>query len=509
MINQMARSIRYKFLLRILPAFFFTSVFFLVILATIKLSTEKENKRQLAEQKVENLALLLTESVWQLSNTLSINIMNATLKTSEVFCVVLKQDSELTPLIKQGNCIDSSDAEEFTSPIIYSSYGKERKLGEVSIQVYIRNDWKEITQQILPLIILSCLLFALIVIISLLAFRSTILTPLTFVSQSLKNYQKTGKRTPVEWATEDELGLLIQEYNDSLEHQQQTEDQLEKSKQEAELAKHEAVLALNHLQQAQKSLVQAEKMASLGNLVAGIAHEVNTPLGNSLTIATTITETTKEISKEITAGSLRKKVLDSYINSMIDGSIILERNLHNAAEQIRNFKQVAVDQTSEKRRTFDLRQILDEVLSTLQPQTKHTPYKIEASGPEGIKMNSYPGPLGQIITNCFNNAIIHGFEGSEQGKIVFSVDKIDDEWASLIIKDNGKGMSQEGLQKAFDPFYTTKLGHGGSGLGLNLVYNLTTSILGGTVHLTSVVGQGLTLAFRIPVNAPSSQSARL
>jgi signal transduction histidine kinase len=187
----------------------------------------------------------------------------------------------------------------------------------------------------------------------------------------------------------------------------------------------------------------------------------------------------------------------------------LERNLHNAAEQIRNFKQVAVDQTSEKRRKFDLRKLLDEVLYTLNPQIKHKPIQIQASGPEGIIMNSYPGPLGQVITNCFNNALIHGLEGQEQGSIRFAVDRLDDNWATLEIEDDGVGMPAEDLAKAFDPFFTTKLGQGGSGLGLNLVYNLTTSILGGTINISSVVGQGVKLTFKFPINVPSSQAVRL
>lgn len=504
MAKKMTDSIRYQFLLRILPAFFFTSVIFLLVLTSFELNTAKEAKRELAKQKVENLALLLTEPVWQLSNTLSSNIMSATIEAHEITCVVLEQDSEITPIIVTGSCKKTDAVETFSHPIIYTNQGRDRLLGKVSIQMVIKNDWKAISRKILPLITLSAILFVLTVVISLLAFRSTILAPLAHVSYSLRHYQKTGTRKPVDWKTNDELGLLIQEYNNSLKHQQQTENQLETAKHEAEKARHDAVMALNNLKQAQKSLVQAEKMASLGNLVAGIAHEVNTPLGNSLTIATTITEATKEISKDIESGALRKIVLENYIQSMNEASTILERNLHNAADQIRKFKQVAVDQTSEKRRKFDLRLLLDEVLYTLYPQVKHSPYSIKAIGPEGILMNSYPGQLGQIITNCFNNAILHGFEGKESGQLTFSVERLDDEWASLIIEDNGCGMPPEELKKAFDPFYTTKLGQGGSGLGLNLVYNLTTSLLGGNVSISSVVGQGLKLSFKIPVNAPSS-----
>lgn len=260
--------------------------------------------------------------------------------------------------------------------------------------------------------------------------------------------------------------------------------------------------ALADLQRAQHSLVQSEKLASLGSLVAGIAHEINTPLGNSLTVATALGERVQALQRDFADGALRRSVLADFIDEAAEACDILHRALVAAADQVQKFKQVAVDQASSKRRRFDLRDTVDQVLSTLRPQLRRTRHRLEVDIAAGIELDSYPGPLGQVIVNCFNNALVHGFDGVDSGVLQVSASQPDDRRVRLTIGDSGRGIPREHLPRVFDPFFTTRMGHGGSGLGLNLVYTIVTGLLGGQVDLQSTPGRGTRVVVDIPLSAP-------
>jgi len=256
------------------------------------------------------------------------------------------------------------------------------------------------------------------------------------------------------------------------------------------------------LRLAMRQLVQTEKLASLGALVAGVAHELNTPLGNVLTVATTLRDRTEEFAATVTGGgALRRSTVNDYTAACLDAAHIVERNAQRAADLIGNFKEVAVDQTSTRRRRFDLRAIIDELLSTLQPTLRRTSHQLHVEVPAGIELDSYPGPLEQIIGNLVMNSLLHGFEGVPAGEIEIAA-AVDGEHVRLVYRDNGCGMSAEVAHQAFNPFFTTKLGKGGSGLGLYIVYNLTTAVLGGEITLDSDTGRGTRFELHLPRNAP-------
>jgi signal transduction histidine kinase len=265
--------------------------------------------------------------------------------------------------------------------------------------------------------------------------------------------------------------------------------------------------ALADLQRAQHSLVQSEKLASLGSLVAGIAHEINTPIGNSLTVATALGERVHALQREFAEGGLRRSMLAEFIDEADEACQILHRALVAAAEQIQKFKQVAVDQASSKRRRFDLRETIDEVVSTLRPQLRRTRHRLEITVPCGIELDSYPGPLGQVIVNCFNNALLHGFDGVDCGILSIGAEQPRAGRVRLTIGDSGRGIAQEHLDRVFDPFFTTRMGHGGSGLGLNLVYTIVTGLLGGQVDLQSAPDHGTRVVVDIPLSAPQDAHA--
>lgn len=260
------------------------------------------------------------------------------------------------------------------------------------------------------------------------------------------------------------------------------------------------------LAKAREDLVRNEKLAGLGAMVAGIAHELNTPIGNSLMAASTFEIQTGEITHGLAEnGSLKRSEFESYIENARLTVDILSRNLHRAADIVTNFKQVAVDQTSSQRRSFLLAEVVAGNILTLQPTIKRTPFLIQQDIAESLMMDSYPGPLGQVVNNLINNAILHGYDGCSEGAITVSAKLSSFGWVTLTVEDQGVGIKPADLHRIFDPFFTTKLGIGGSGLGLNIVHNIVTEILGGTIEVSSEPGRGTRFTLKLPMLAPTKQ----
>jgi signal transduction histidine kinase len=257
------------------------------------------------------------------------------------------------------------------------------------------------------------------------------------------------------------------------------------------------------LAKAREELVRNEKLAGLGALVAGIAHELNTPIGNSLMAATTFEIQTEDIGQHLaTPRGVTRKEFEQYIENARLSVDILSRNLHRAADIVTNFKQVAVDQTSSQRRSFLLAEVIAGNLLTLQPTIKRTPFVIQQQVPADLMMESYPGPLGQVVTNLINNAILHGYEGRSEGLIAVAAQLSAQGWVTLTVEDHGAGIAPDDLPRIFDPFFTTKMGVGGSGLGLNIAHNIVTEVLGGSIHVSSELGGGTRFTLTLPMSAP-------
>jgi len=249
---------------------------------------------------------------------------------------------------------------------------------------------------------------------------------------------------------------------------------------------------------AQATLVRAEKMAALGSLVSGVAHEINTPIGIGVTGTTHLEDITRHFRQLFTTNAMKKSDLSHFLDECEETSHIIHSNLQRASELIHSFKQVAVDQSSEERRRFNIKSYLEEVLLSLYPAFKKTLYTVTLECPEDLDMDSYPGAFSQILTNLVMNSLIHGFEDSPAGKITLEIKQVESNlhWT---YKDDGKGMSTEYIKKVFDPFFTTKRGSGGSGLGMNVVYNLVCERLGGTIECNSNLGHGIVYQISIPM----------
>lgn len=248
--------------------------------------------------------------------------------------------------------------------------------------------------------------------------------------------------------------------------------------------------ALTTLQHAQKELVQSEKLAALGSMVAGVSHELNTPIGNAMVVASSMHDRAREFQGLVIRNELKRSLLERFMTDSLEGAELVQRSLQRASDLVHSFKQVAVDQTSERQRVFNLDEVVREIIATLRPNLKKMPWKIAIDIPRDITLDSFPGALGQVTINIVMNAAIHAFAGRTEGRISVHGRQIDNESVELVFADDGVGMPADVMSRIFDPFFTTRLGTGGSGLGLAIVHQMVTQVLQGRVSVESQVGEG-------------------
>ncbi|QGZ39640.1 HAMP domain-containing protein [Pseudoduganella flava] len=266
-------------------------------------------------------------------------------------------------------------------------------------------------------------------------------------------------------------------------------------------AEEEARQALVELRATQESLLQAERLASLGGLVAGVAHEINTPVGIALTSASVLKDATDDIRAAVATGAVKKSEIVKYIDTADESARLIMNNAYRAAHLIHSFKQIAVDQVSEARRRFELHEYIGEVVASLQPRLKKTRLALAIDCAPGIMLDSYPGALAQVLTNLTLNCVDHAFGPDEPGEIAIRA-RIDGDWVEMEVADNGRGIPATLIDKVFDPFVTTRRGQGGTGLGLNIVYNLIVKQFAGSIAVASTEGAGASFVFRMPRVTP-------
>lgn len=255
--------------------------------------------------------------------------------------------------------------------------------------------------------------------------------------------------------------------------------------------------SLEKLHRTQKEMIQSAKMAALGDLVAGVAHEVNTPIGVSVTAASFLAERTRQLRDLYGKGEMKRSDLEKYLALAEESSGSVLSNLERAAELVQSFKKVAADQSSEEKRVFGMKNYLEQILLSLRPQFKRTPHQVSMDCPDDLTLDSYPGAIMQIMTNLIMNSLLHGFADGRAGAISITVESAGENVA-LTYRDTGVGMDQEQKERIYDPFYTTTRGSGGTGLGMNIVYNLVTQTLKGSIILETSPGQGAVFVLTLP-----------
>lgn len=392
-----------------------------------------------------------------------------------------------------------------------------RSIGTVTVgftKYYLENRLHQAVFTDLIIVLLTLLL--LWILISFIVLFVT--KPIYALGQGTEDIAKGNleKRLQIEY--EDEIGDLARKFNIMAEKLGQAHNEMERrverrtqelsaSNQEL-MSVNEEMLAMNEslqqtleeLQKTQYQLIQSEKMAALGGLVAGVAHEINTPLGNSVTMASYLRSILDEFSILCAKGQVHRKELNDFISDEEEGLKSLEVNLTRAAKLVRSFKNVATDQMVEERQIFNVQLYLEEIILTLRSRLKKTRLQLVINCPEQLKWDSYPDVFVQIITNLIMNSLVHAYSSTDEGVLTFSF-REEEEQLVIEYADDGKGMEETVCKKVFEPFFTTARSNGGTGLGLYIVYNLVTQKLHGTISCSSQLGVGTKFIIKVPLNS--------
>lgn len=275
-----------------------------------------------------------------------------------------------------------------------------------------------------------------------------------------------------------------------------------RTEQEMVRARDAAETALRHLRKTQESLIEAEKLAALGRMVAGVAHEVNTPVGSGLTVASALQRKAKLFASEVARGHLKRSSLGEFVDLVQQASTQLVSNLNRAAELVESFKQVAKDQGQSHRRSFDAAEMTEQVLSHLERELIDRGTALDLGLEPALELDSFPGPFGQVLVNLVTNSLNHAFPDDRKGRIDVRLRGMDADHVELLVADDGCGMTPEVKRQAFDPFFTTRRREGATGLGLHTVHTIVVEKLGGRVTLTSEPGAGTSVQLVLPRIAP-------
>ena len=316
----------------------------------------------------------------------------------------------------------------------------------------------------------------------------------------------TGEVEELPEGRRDELGDVIRGFNQIQRRLKSTIARIREAEDAARRSQLQSAQAMTDLRLTQESLLQAERLASLGSLVAGVAHEINTPVGIALTSASVLKDATDDMQAALAGDGLKKSVMLRYLATAAESSRLIMNNAYRAAHLIHSFKQIAVDQTSEARRPFVLMEYVEEIVTSLRPTLKTTRIALKFDGADDIVLDSYPGAFAQVITNLVLNCVEHAFDPEQPGEIRIHA-RLDVDVVELELSDNGKGIAPELLERIFEPFFTTRLGQGGTGLGLNIVYNLVVKQFNGTISVRSTLGHGTCFTLRLARVAPQAVPA--
>lgn len=459
----------------------------------------------------ERLALSLPHGVWQLDDQYIQLTLDAELGWQSLIGIRIKGDAGLNI----GRVHDSHGLRDMTPsevpvaddilnvPIIYQ--GKE-KLGNAIVYLSRKDLEAKLRARLIEILIQIVILDMLILIMMSYALRRFVFHPLKSLQDAL---DLAASSNNVEIATitvnqDNEFGAVMRSFNRIVERIMGDLKMRTQAEAVAREEKEKAQEAYLRLVQTQQTLVESEKLASLGGLVAGVAHEINTPVGISLTTASHLASITHQIQTDLQSGAIKKSDFQNYLQAAQESCDLILSNAERAANLIHSFKQVAVDQTSEARRDFQLNDYLQEIITSLRPKFKRTQIEIHVDCESDLLMDSYPGALSQVMTNLLVNAVVHAFDEGQAGRIDIVARRHENGIVALSVKDNGKGIPPENMGKIFQPFFTTRRSSGGSGLGLHIVYNIVRQRLGGSIDVVSEVGHGTAFSITMPCIAPDA-----
>ena len=475
----------------------------------------------------------LSRSIWEVNNSQIISTIEGMLQLPDVVKVVvfetgMEPDAQRIVLAEMGTIPDAGMREK-TMPILIESRGKSLQIGSLKVVISLESLYQNLYGTVISILIFQLIKTFLMSLFILAIFHYLVTRHLIVMAEFSSNTTVHNldellvlKRKTL--GENDEISLMLKAINDTkknlkklvetsdasvkmqleIAHREQKEQSYKLFQKEIE-AKNEKLAESNaelestilELKNTQDKLINSEKMAALGGMVQGVAHELNTPIGLSITGASHIQNDTVRIIKLLSENKMKKSDLDDYLFETGNLSKSICVSLDKAASLIRSFKLVSVEQHEELKQNFDVRDNLIDILYSINPSLKEKRIKIINNVDENINLCSFPGVFYQIYTNLINNALLHAFEDRETGEIVIAASYVNN-MLSMTFKDDGNGMKPEVIKKVFDPFFTTKRANGGTGLGMNIIYNLVNEKLLGTIGVSSEIDKGTTFSFEIP-----------
>ncbi len=462
----------------------------------------------------QRLALSLPHGVWQLDDEFIRLTLDAELESAAVVGMRVEGDAGLylgRQNLPDGRVVNLKKDEQIKSdetlvlPVLYQ---QRDNLGSITVYLSRARINNRLENEVLRQGMQALLVAVSLSIILVLLLRSYVFSPIKELHAALlrASQLESNESTQLPEARFSEfselahgVNAITQKVSKELVRRRDAESCALEEKERAEGA-------YQQLLETQDTLIRTEKLASLGGLVAGVAHEINTPVGITLTAASHLSLSTQQVVSQFSSGQIKKSDLQDYLLTAEESSALILSNAERAANLIHSFKQVAVDQTSEARRTFDLNEYLHEVITSLRPKLRRTHTQVEIDCPAGLDMDSYPGALSQVVTNLVMNALLHAYDEEQEGTILIKADALSRQKLRLVVSDDGKGIPKENLERIFEPFFTTKRGNGGSGLGLHIVFNIVFKRLGGNINVDSTVGEGTRFTLTLPCVAPEQQA---
>jgi two-component system NtrC family sensor kinase len=511
---------RYWFSLRIIISV--TVIFAVALASAIAYVDQASRIRALHETQIRGelermatlTAMAMREALWQYVPEQVESIIDSVFVAKEVQMVEVLDHRDGVFAKRQRNAVPSSDDEGELVEKVLPIERNATAIGQLRIVISTsgyQQKWKDAQETFLRGVGVVLLIA---VIITLVVLQWGLVRPIKALVRESQLIAQGDLRHPIQSLMLTELGTLAMSMETTRLSLQKLISELEERNVrlneanellEARVAERTRTLeqTLEQLRYTQGEMIQSEKLASLGRVVAGVAHELNTPIGNALTVASTVASHLENLNAELSTGTLKKSTLMQVTENSRQALSIFLRNIEKAAQLVTSFKQVAVDQASDQRRSYDLAQVATEVLSTVHPAVRKANCQVETDFQDSLICDGYPGSVGQVLSNLVVNALVHAYPGGAGGLIRVSVKAADVAgYVNLLVSDEGEGMTPEVVNKIFDPFFTTKLGTGGSGLGMNIVQGLVVRTLGGTVSVHSAPSKGTTIRVQFPLVAP-------
>jgi len=521
---------------RLLVAVLAVSSLFVVFQTLVQLNNDYQLGLSEIDRRFEQINLSyqggLSRSIWEVNNSQIESTIEGMLQLPDVVQVIVTEtvsNAEHAPVLAQVGSVPDVGFREKIMPIMIESRGEQIQIGALNVVISLENLYQELYGTVIFVLIFQLiktfLMSAFILAIFYFLVTRHLVVMAGFASDtSVNNLDEALVLKRKDHDGSDEISMMLKAINDTksnlkklietsdasvkmqleIAQREQKEQsykvfqkEIEAKNQKLADSNSELESTIQELKSTQDKLVNSEKMAALGGMVQGVAHELNTPIGLSITGASHIQSDTNNIVKLLSENKMKKSNLDDYLEETGNLTKSICISLDKAANLIRSFKLVSVEQHEELRQNFDVRDNLIDILYSIGPSLKEKNISIINEIDEGIRLCSFPGVFYQIHTNLINNALLHAFENRQSGVITIAGSYRDNK-LYMSFKDNGNGMSTEVLKKVFDPFFTTKRANGGTGLGMNIIYNLVHDKLLGAIDVESSAGEGTTFSFNIP-----------